>query len=170
MSESTRSIDGSDPLAQLIDQMDHILTHLLTKSKAKCALLSDVSGQLISSAGETSQFEPRAVVALTASDMSATAELARQLGESKPFQILFHEGERRHLYLSTVGSSLILAVVFEATVPIGLVRLFTERAVKELLQLTDQFEAALEQAGGAFSETFEDTLADELEDAFGSPL
>jgi hypothetical protein len=108
------------------------------------------------------------VAALTASDMSATAELAKQLGESKPFHILFHEGERHHLYLSAVGGSLILVVVFEATVPIGLVRLFTERAVKELLQLTDEFEAALERAGGAFGETFEESLDDKLEDAFGS--
>ena len=168
MSESARSHGNSEPLARVIDQIDQILAHLLEKSKATCVLLADVSGQLISTAGQVSRFDPSTVVALTASDMSATAELAKQLGESKPFHILFHEGERHHLYLSSIGTSLILAVVFEATVPIGLVRLFTERAAKELLQLTDQFEAALEQAGGAFGETFEHSLTDELEDTFGS--
>lgn len=168
MSEGTRSRSNSEPLARVIEEIGQILAHLLKKSKATCVLLADVSGQLISSAGQVSEFDPGTVVALTASDMSATAELAKQLGESKPFHILFHEGERRHLYLSSIGSSLILAVVFEATVPIGLVRLFTTRAVKELLQLTDQFEAALEQAGGAFGDTFEGLLADELEDVFGS--
>jgi predicted regulator of Ras-like GTPase activity (Roadblock/LC7/MglB family) len=168
MVESMRGNSRTGPLAQVIEQIDRILAHLLGKSRATCVLLADVSGQLISSEGQTAEFEPGTVTALTASDMSATAELARQLGESKPFHILFHEGERHHLYLSTVGGSLILVVVFEATVPIGLVRLFTERAVKELLQLTDEFEAALEQAGGAFGETFEESLADELEDAFGS--
>ncbi len=168
MSERSRSRSNSEPLARVIEEIYQILAHLVKKSKATCVLLADVSGQLISNAGEVSKFDPGTVVALTASDMSATAELAKQLGESKPFHILFHEGERRHLYLSSIGSSLILAVVFEATVPIGLVRLFTTRAVKELLQLTDHFEAALEQAGGAFGDTFEDSLADELEDAFGS--
>jgi predicted regulator of Ras-like GTPase activity (Roadblock/LC7/MglB family) len=169
MVENTTSNSKSEPLARLIDQADHILAHLLKKSTATCVLLADVSGQLISTAGEVSQFDPGTVVALTASDMSATAELAKQLGESKPFQILFHEGERHHLYLSSIGGSFILAVVFEATVPIGLVRLFTERAVKELLRMTDEFEAALAQAGGVFGETFDDSLTDELEDAFGSP-
>ena len=157
----------SEPLARVIDEIEYILSHLLQKSKATCVLLADISGQLIGSAGEISQLDPGAVSALSASDISATAELARQLGESKPFHILFHEGERHHLHLSVVGSSLILIVVFAATVPIGLIRLFTERGVKELLQLTAEFEAALEQAGGAFSETFEESLADELEDAFG---
>jgi len=168
MTEGMKGISDSEPLSRLIDQIDRILAHLLQKSKATCVLLADISGQLISATGGVSRFDPRTVVALTASDMSATAELAKHLGESKPFHILFHEGERHHLYLSSIGSSLILAVVFEAAVPIGLVRLFTERAVKELLQLTQEFETALEQAGGAFSETFEDSLADELEDAFGS--
>ncbi len=168
MAEETRGASRSEPLAQVIDQIDRILAHLLEKSKGTSVMLADVSGQLISATGDMSHFDPRTVVALTASDMSATAELAKHLGETKPFQILFHEGERHHLYLSSIGSSLILAVVFQAAVPIGLVRLFTERAVKELLHLTDAFEAALEEAGGAFSETFEDSLADELEDAFGS--
>jgi predicted regulator of Ras-like GTPase activity (Roadblock/LC7/MglB family) len=168
MFESTGSINGAEPLTQLVDQIDHIMAHLLSKSGSVCVLLADVSGQLISAVGHTSQFEPGTVAALTAGDMSATAELARQLGEPKPFHILFHEGERHHLYLCGVGSSFILVVIFRSTVPIGLVRLFTERAVKELLRLTDQFEEALEQAGGAFSETFEDSLSDQLEDIFGS--
>jgi predicted regulator of Ras-like GTPase activity (Roadblock/LC7/MglB family) len=167
MSVTTVMNSRSEPLARVMDQIEYILSHLLQKSRATCVLLADISGQLISSVGEISQLDPGAVSALSASDISATAELARQLGESKPFRILFHEGERHHLYLSVVGSSLILIVVFAATVPIGLVRLFTERAVKELLQLTSEFEAALEQVGGAFSESFEESLADELEDAFG---
>ena len=100
--------------------------------------------------------------------MSATAELARQLGEPKPFRVLFHEGERRHLYLCDVGSSFILIVVFEARVPIGLVRVFTERAAVELLPLIQKYETALEQAGGVLSEAFDDSLLDELDETFGS--
>ncbi len=167
MEGRTETSTRAEPLARVIDHIEYILSHLLQKSRATSVLLADISGQMIGSAGDISQLDPGAVSALSASDISATAELARQLGESKPFRILFHEGERHHLYLSVAGSSLILIVVFAATVPIGLVRLFTERAVKELLQLASEFEAALEQAGGAFSESFEESLADELEDAFG---
>jgi predicted regulator of Ras-like GTPase activity (Roadblock/LC7/MglB family) len=151
----------------LLDEMDRILSQLQRKTQVSCVLLADVSGQLICTVGQESGFDARTVAALTASDMSATAELARQLGEAKPFRILFHEGERRHLYLSDVGSSLLLVVVFDTRVPIGLVRVFTERAARELLPVTSRYETALEQAGGMVSDTFDESLLDELDGAFG---
>jgi predicted regulator of Ras-like GTPase activity (Roadblock/LC7/MglB family) len=154
--------------AGLLDELDLILNQLLQKTQVTCVLLADISGQLISTVGQVSGFDASSVAALTASDMSATAELARQLGEAKPFRILFHEGERRHLYLSDVGSSFILVVVFESRVPIGLVRVFTERASRELLPLTERYETALEQAGGMVSETFDRSLLDRLDEALGS--
>jgi predicted regulator of Ras-like GTPase activity (Roadblock/LC7/MglB family) len=153
---------------ELIEEMDRILSQLQQKTQVSCVLLADISGQLICTAGQELGFDAATVAALTASDMSATAELARQLGEAKPFRILFHEGESRHLYLSDVGSSLLLIVVFDTRVPIGLVRVFTERAAQELLPLTSRYETALEHAGGVVSETFDESLLDELDEAFGS--
>jgi predicted regulator of Ras-like GTPase activity (Roadblock/LC7/MglB family) len=154
--------------ADLLDEMDGVLNQLQQKTQVTCVLLADVSGQLICTVGHAAGFDPASVAALTASDMSATAELARQLGEAKPFRMLFHEGEQRHLYLSDVGNSLILIVVFETRVPIGLVRVFTERAARELLPLKAKYETALEQAGGVVSEAFDESLLDELDEAFGS--
>ena len=152
----------------LIDEIERVLSRLQQKTQVTCVLLADVSGQLICTRGQASGFDAGTVAALTASDMSATAELARQLGEAKPFRILFHEGEQRHLYLSDVGGSLLLVVVFETRIPIGLVRVFTERAARELLPLTSRYETTLEQAGGVVSETFDESLLDEMDEAFGS--
>ena len=154
--------------AGLIDQMDRILTELRQKTRVNCVILADVSGQLISATGATAGFDAQAVAALTASDMSATAELARQLGEAKPFRHLFHEGEQRHLYLSDVGSSLILIVVFETNVPIGLVRVFTERAAQELLPLTDSYESAIDYTHSVLNGAFDEALSDELDGVFGA--
>jgi len=154
--------------AGLLEEIDRILNQLQQKTQVTCVLLADISGQLISTVGQVSGFDAVTVAALTASDMSATAELAKQLGEVKPFRMLFHEGERRHLYLSEVGSSLILVVVFETRVPIGLVRVFTDRAARELQPLTDRYETGLEQAGGVVSEDFDESLLDQLDEAFGS--
>jgi predicted regulator of Ras-like GTPase activity (Roadblock/LC7/MglB family) len=152
----------------LLDEIERILNQLQQKTQVTCVLLADISGQLICTAGQVSGFNAVSVAALTASDMSATAELARQLGEAKPFRILFHEGERRHLYLSDVGSSFILVVVFETRVPIGLVRVFSERAALELESLTDKYETALDRAGAVLSEDFDESLLDELDEVFGS--
>lgn len=152
----------------LMDEMEHVLGRLQQKTQATCVLLADVSGQLIYITGQASGFDAATVAALTASDMSATGELARQLGEAKPFRIHFHEGEQHHLYLADVGGSLLLVVVFETRVPIGLVRVFTERAARELLPLTYRYETSLEQAEQLASEAFDESLLDELDDAFGS--
>jgi predicted regulator of Ras-like GTPase activity (Roadblock/LC7/MglB family) len=152
----------------LVDEMERVLDRLQQKTQVTCVLLADVSGQLICTAGQTSGFDPATVAALTASDMSATGELARQLGEAEPFRIHFHEGEQSHLYLADVGGSLLLVVVFETRVPIGLVRVFTERAARELLPLTHRYETSLEQAGQLVGEAFDESLLDELDDAFGS--
>jgi predicted regulator of Ras-like GTPase activity (Roadblock/LC7/MglB family) len=151
----------------LLDEMDGVLNQLQQKTQVTCVLLADVSGQLICAVGRAAGLDTASVAALTASDMSATAELARQLGEVKPFRMLFHEGEQRHLYLSDVGNSLILIVVFETRVPIGLVRVFTERAAQALLPLKEKYETALEQAKGVVSEAFDESLFDELDKAFG---
>jgi predicted regulator of Ras-like GTPase activity (Roadblock/LC7/MglB family) len=152
----------------LIDEMDRILAELRQKTRVSCVILADVSGQLVSATGATTGFDAQTVAALTAGDMSATAELARQLGEARPFRILFHEGEQRHLYLSDVGNSLILIVVFDTKVPIGLVRVFTERASRALLPLTDRYEMALDHARDVLSEAFDESLSDELDGAFGA--
>jgi len=154
--------------AGLIDQMDRILAELRQKTRVNCVILADISGQLVSAAGVTAGFDAQTVAALTASDMSATAELARQLGETKPFRLLFHEGEQRHLYLSDVGNSLILIVIFETNVPIGLVRVFTERAARELLPLIDSYETALDHTPGVLHEAFDEALSDELDGVFGA--
>lgn len=150
------------------DEIERVLSRLQQKTQVTCVLLADVSGQLICTSGQASGFDAATVAALTASDMSATAELARQLGEAKPFRMLFHEGEQRHLYLSDVGGSFLLVVVFETHIPIGLVRVFTERAARELLPLTFRYETTLERAGGVMSEAFDESVLDELDEAFGS--
>lgn len=154
--------------AGLLDDIDRILNQLQQKTQVTSVLLADISGTLVHTVGQAMGFDPVNVAALTASDMSATAELARQLGEAKPFHMLFHEGEQRHLYLCDVGNSLILIVVFEARVPIGLVRVFTERAARELLTVKDKYETAMEQARGVVTEAFDETLLGELDEAFGS--
>jgi predicted regulator of Ras-like GTPase activity (Roadblock/LC7/MglB family) len=152
----------------LMDELDHILAQLHHKTQVTCVLLADITGQLICTSGEVSGFNAASVAALTASDMSATAELAMQLGETKPFRMLFHEGEKRHLYLSDVENSFILVVVFDARVPIGLVRVFTDRAARELACLIDRYETALDQSGPVLSDDFDESVMDELDGFLGS--
>ncbi len=150
------------------DQIERVLDELLGKTRATYVFLSDISGQLIESRGRTGSTDIVALSALTASNMAATTEMARLIGEKQPFHLLFHEGEARNIYLSQVGGSFILTVVFDKSVQIGLVRLFSKRAVEELGKLATDYENHVSQAPGMMEGGFGEAFDNELDRLFSS--
>lgn len=150
------------PEAQ-VERIEQILDELRAKTRASYVFLADISGQLIHARGVTRATDLAALAALTASNMAATAEMARQIGESQPFRLMFHEGAKRNIYLSQVAASFLLAVVFDAEVQIGLVRLFSKRAVEELQALAKEYERIVEQTPAMMEAGFEGALDDALE-------
>src|SRR3989337_4605090 len=79
-----------------------VLKKLLADSYAKVVFLVDKNGSLLSSMGETAEFDTTSLASLAAGNIAATGGLASLIGE-KEFSILFHEGERdnRHISVST---------------------------------------------------------------------
>ncbi len=127
---------------QLVERIEKVLDELQSKTGATYVFLADVSGQLIHARGRTGSTDIVALAALTASNMAATSAMARMIGEPERFRLLFHEGQRENIYLSHVGDSFVLAVVFDTKVQIGLVRIFSKYAVEELTILASAFESA----------------------------
>jgi predicted regulator of Ras-like GTPase activity (Roadblock/LC7/MglB family) len=150
----------------LMTKIIKILSQLLEKTQACCVLLADISGQLICQQGFTKTFDPVILSALTASNMAATAEIARQIGEETPFKLMFHEGEDQNIYLSNVAGSFLLVVLFSTKVQIGLVRLFTGQAVKNLLPLATEFEKVQKTQGRLVDDDFGQALTTEIESLF----
>ncbi len=144
------------------DRIEKILDELQAKTNSTYVFLADISGQLISARGRTGSTNIVALAALTASNMSATAEMARQVGENNQFRLLFHEGEHTNIYLSYVGNSFLLAVVFSVGVQIGLVRLFSKRAVDALTDLAAEFEAGMRDTPSVMEAGFGTALDDAL--------
>jgi predicted regulator of Ras-like GTPase activity (Roadblock/LC7/MglB family) len=126
----------------LFERIEKVLDELQTKTGSTYVFLADISGQMIHAQGRTGSTDVIALAALTASNMAATSAMARMIGEPERFRLLFHEGQRENIYLSHVGDSFVLAVVFDAKVQIGLVRLFSKRAVEELTNIANEFESA----------------------------
>jgi predicted regulator of Ras-like GTPase activity (Roadblock/LC7/MglB family) len=151
----------------LMTKITKILSQLLEKTQACCVLLADISGQLICQQGFTKTFDPVILSALTASNMAATAEIARQIGEETPFKLMFHEGDDQNIYLSNVAGSFLLVVLFSTKVQIGLVRLFTGQAVKNLLPLAAEFEKVQKTQGRIVDDEFGQALSTEIESLFG---
>lgn len=95
---------------------------LQRSANARAVMLVDRNGQFITSHGEVEDLDMTSLASLTAGNMAATGGLARLMGE-KEFPNIFHEGERDHLHLSSVGKRAILVVMFDRRSSLGLVRL-----------------------------------------------
>ena len=147
-------------------KIEAYLERLLQRSRALCVLLVDVSGQLISEKGKKEDLDTVALAALAAGNMAATVEMAKQMGETTSFSYLFHEGQKRHIYISAVGQAFLLVIIFDETTQIGLVRIFAKLAAKELLQVVSELEPWLEKVSGVVDRTFGDALAKGLDTAF----
>jgi hypothetical protein len=75
------------------------------------------------------------ISALAAGNLAATNEMARLVGEPARFKLLLHEGRQRSVFLSDVGEEMVLITVVNNQTPIGLVRLSTQAAVNQLIEV-----------------------------------
>lgn len=114
------------------EAIDGILDSMVHDSEARCIILADITGQLVSARGHTGQVNTQVLSALAAGELAATHEMARLVGERARFRLLLHEGETQSVYLSDVGQQMIVVIVFDVTTPIGLVRMILKQAVEQL--------------------------------------
>ena len=117
-------------------RITQVLQRLLFDSNARCSLIVDRSGQLVTTVGDRPNFDATAFASLTAADFSANDQLAKLLGE-KDFNTLFHQGERESMLLADISRRVILVVLFDTRTTLGLVRLKMRVAVEELGKLFD---------------------------------
>jgi predicted regulator of Ras-like GTPase activity (Roadblock/LC7/MglB family) len=144
------------------EAIDACLENIAYESEARCIILADVTGQLISERGDTQRMNTQVLSALSAGELAATQELARLVGERARFRLLLHEGEEHSVYLSDVGEQLLIIIVFDQSTPIGLVRIILKKAVEDLmpiLQARDEDEGALD---GDFARLLDDELDSSL--------
>jgi len=121
-----------------VNQINAALLRMIKKAEAKCALLVDKDGHLITRQGFTQTLDTTALAALLAGSFASTKEIARLVGEPE-FSVLFHQGKKDHIHVSLVGERCILAVVFDDRTTIGMVRLYAKETgdrLKEILTVT----------------------------------
>ena len=146
------------------DGISKILSELAAKTKASAILFADMSGQLISQRGNTDEMNTTVLSALAASDFAATAEMAKLVGEDAKFKLLFHEGEKRNVYLSNVGDDFFLVVVFDVSVTLGLIRIYTKKAIQNLVALFA--DDTSQDDGSIIDDDFSSLLGDALDESF----
>lgn len=108
-----------------IEEIEKALRRLIKDAQAKCVLLVDKDGHMITRQGFTQSLDTTALAALLAGSFASTRELARLVGEPE-FSVLFHQGKKDHIHITLVGERSILAVIFDDRTTIGLVRLYAK--------------------------------------------
>ena len=111
--------------------MDEVLYELLERTNALSVHLVDRSGQLITSAGRTADFDPIAFASLVAADFTANSVLAQLLGDPVATAVV-SEGPSRSVYSCLLADRIIMCTVFDRRSSLGLVRFRANRAAQAL--------------------------------------
>ena len=113
------------------------LHRLLKKSSAQVALLTDTAGHLLTFAGQRPEVDLQAFLVLCAGDHAASREMAEMLGENR-FQALYHQSEHHQIYITEIGPTLLLVLLFNRQSTLGLVRWAVKKHIKGLVRALDQ--------------------------------
>ncbi|HYH81017.1 MAG TPA: roadblock/LC7 domain-containing protein [Longimicrobium sp.] len=151
-----------------VGRIDRLLQGFLYDSNARCTLLVDRTGQLVTTAGEKPSFDTTAFASLAAADFSANDQLASMIGETE-FSSLFHQGEKESMYLADIARRVILVVLFDNRTTLGMIRIKTKGVVRELAEIfREMFDrSAAAPAGSRFEAAFVDEAEDEIDRLFG---
>ena len=144
--------------------IEALLSKMLKGCEAKCALLVDKDGYLITRQGFTHSLDTTALAALLAGSFASTKEIARLVGESE-FSVLFHQGKKDHIHMSLVGERSILVVIFDDRTTIGMVRLYAKETSLELTKVFDELQGKKGRKP-ELSEDFTEMAQDKLDDIF----
>jgi predicted regulator of Ras-like GTPase activity (Roadblock/LC7/MglB family) len=148
-----------------VDRLESELDTFLELSGARCALLIDKDGHLVTRRGEPVGTSMDSIAALIAGSFAATKEMARLLGESE-FTIMFHQGARDSIQLQLIGDRTLLAVLFDERTNMGLVRFYAQETSQHIEEILTEIATRPESEGETLSKDFSADAAAALDNLF----
>ena len=142
-----------------------VIQRLVKDANAKGVFVVDKNGQLIAEAGELQGIDSTSLASLTAGSIAATGGLAKLVGEEE-FPIHFHQGQRDNLHITSVGSRIILVVIFDERSSLGLVRLRVKKVGAELARVFEEIEKKAEQDAAQGGSPFAEITDDDIDNLF----
>ena len=146
-----------------VERLDAELDTFLELSKARCALLVDKEGHLVTRRGEMVKTSMESIAALIAGSFAATKEMARLMGETE-FSVLFHQGARDSIQLQLVGERTLLAILFDGRTNLGMVRFYAQEAAERLTTVLEHLSD--EDRDSSLAEEFGADAEDALDELF----
>ena len=151
---------------EMYKAISEILSELASKTRARTIIFSDMNGHPITQRGTSADINISNMSALAAGGFSATAEIAKLIGEKKQFKFIFHEGENHNVYFSNVGDNFLLILIFDSQTALGMIRIYTKRAIDALNELIYQVKEDEQKATQFVDVDFNKYLNEELDKAF----
>lgn len=115
-------------LEEDVQEIQAALHDFVQKSESTAALIAAEGGFLIFKQGDTSQFDPTTLSALSANAFSATQAIAKLLDESS-FATVYQQGVRSSILIGQINRQHTLIVIFPSTTSVGAVKYFAAFAI-----------------------------------------
>ena len=111
---------------------------------AQVVWLADRAGRVLAEAGMIERVVPGEMVEVVNRSFDSSLQLVQQLREDRSFNLVYHEGARFDIYSSNIDHERFIVLVFDRRQGpnrIGIVWLYTKRAVQDLYNLLVHEEA-----------------------------
>lgn len=149
----------------LYQKISDIITELAGSISSELVVFCETNGYPVTQVGKLEGLDLSAVSSLAANNFSATSEMAKMLGEKESFRYIFNEGEDRNIYISNVGFNFILLVIFNPDVALGMVRIYTKKAIEALNTLLQSAQNNDDQSESFVDLEFKTLLDEQLNKA-----
>jgi predicted regulator of Ras-like GTPase activity (Roadblock/LC7/MglB family) len=154
---------------QEVDRINEVLEKFLEASQARCALLIDLEGHLVSAKGFVGDLDTTSIAALVAGSFASTREVARKLGETE-FSVLFHQGSNENIHISLIAERALAVMLFDDRTTIGMVRLYAQQVADDLGTILEEMAARQSSGEGGdaprLSQDYTDAAEAQLNDFF----
>jgi predicted regulator of Ras-like GTPase activity (Roadblock/LC7/MglB family) len=142
-----------------VERLEAELRELLQKSEATTALVIDKGGFLISNQGDARQFDLTTIAALASGAYLANQTIANLVHETN-FNSVYQQGQQFSMFVVCVDDYCLLAVIFKASVSVGLVKYYATPAARHIAA---QLQVAQERTPSGGLDLSEMNLADASE-------
>jgi predicted regulator of Ras-like GTPase activity (Roadblock/LC7/MglB family) len=136
-------------LPQLIEEdvqrLEDELRELLKQTDATTALIIDKGGFLISSYGDTRQFDLTTIAALASGAFMTNQTIANLVHETS-FDNVYQQGQKHSMFVVSVDEFCLLTVIFRADVSVGVVKYYAAPCAKNI---ADQLQIAQQRDPGS---------------------
>lgn len=161
---TTRVVQRLEP--DDLQRLNQLLNLFVGEAGARCTLLVDRTGRLVTAAGSVTGFDQTTFASLAAADFEASDQLAMLLGEQE-FSALYHQGEQGSMYLTDIAGEAILAAIFDHHTTLGMVRLKTRSIVPRVVSLFGEITDRPESERPALEAGWLEDASDEIDRLFG---